>query len=321
MTLEDLRHEHAVMRIGPLWMAEVRDRCRAVSQTYPPSVYALTGDWGSSLEDLVQQVITDRLLAEGQAEYLVHTSQTLLGFRRLLGRQVRITLAHTRRRTVVDQLLERAAEMLNAAPYQVVETGRRWRVGGAETLERQARPVELRHAANLVRIIPTVRSAGTERAPTVYRSEHLARLIEIVAGSLPTDLKRSDLDWILRDLLTPFLPSVLDGGDAARAGSPDPTPEEEHIVRGAVSEITSGVSAEQAMALAGRLAGASDSLIAETLSVSRPTAIARRREAFDVAKRALEGMAEPLQLHALDELRIALAGTWPTKSTGPDTNQ
>lgn len=311
MTLDELCEEHRLMTIGPLWLQEVRDRCERVVQSYPPQIYAVTGNWSSSIEDLVQEVITERLLNQDQAQWLVDNAGTLTDLRRLLIRQIKLTLAQGRRRTVIDNLLGRSAKILSNPPFEVITPGREWRLAGIDVLNRVPKPAELRHAANLVRPTPIVPSKPLEKAPTVYRTSDLQVLLEIVVRSLPTAIRRTDLDSIFKDLLTPFLPTFLDGGDAASAAPPPLSPEEDEMTRTVAQNLAERFNETQAFVMAAKLANASDEDVAAALSVSRPTAAARKREAFAIAEAALADMSEHVQLATLDRLRVRLVGLWP----------
>lgn len=316
MRLRDLQKEHSDTRIGALWIQHVERRARAVVHTYDPSVYAHGTSWESGLADLVQDVVTERLIAEGQVEYLIDVSSSLNDLNRLLDRQIRLTLAHRRRRTVVDQLLQRSRDIMSETPFvRVSDTPLAWSCQEHETLDRQPTPAELRIAADRVRAIPTIRATSTsgvrQRASAVYRSEDLRRLLEIVCRSLPTALRQTDLDRIFRNLLTPFLRSVLDDGESPSGDSPPTSTEDIHEMSVIATELVSSLEAADRSILAAKLADVSDEDIAQTLNVSRPTAAKRKRTVFAQVGERLTDLAEPLRVMVLDEVGAQVAGMWP----------
>lgn len=311
MSLLQLRQEHASVRIGPTWLQEVARSCRSVTTSYAPEIYSHGVSWESGLEDLVQEVVTERLLAEGQAEYLATVALTIEDFRRLLGRQVRRTLAHRRRRTVIDQLIARSRDIFGSDPqFMAHSTKDAWTVAAEVRLDRAPTPIELRRAADRVRTIPVVRSTGTERAGAVYRTTDLRQLLVEVARSLPTFLRVRDLDRILQILLTPFLPGILDAGGTPNGGPP-PTPEELHEMTTTAVAVFEALSPEQRVVLSAKLGGVADGEVARGLGMSRPTAAARKREMLDVVESRLRDQEDSIRLGAIEELSVRVAGLWP----------
>ena len=114
MSISDLRSEYEREVIGLAILAEVRRACASRARKYPPVVYARSTTWNDdAIDDLVQDVITRRLLGKRQLDYLFDMGRTIDAWRALLDRQVRITLARRRVRTVVDNLLDRAKRLLD----------------------------------------------------------------------------------------------------------------------------------------------------------------------------------------------------------------
>ncbi|MGH3832573.1 MAG: hypothetical protein ACRDRS_19390, partial [Pseudonocardiaceae bacterium] len=112
--LDELTAETQRERIGPLWLAEVREACREVSRRFDAVVYAVVERaWtGSEIEELVQDVTAEQLLRQGQLRYILDVAASVEEVRRLLRHQVRRSLVRRRRRTVVDQLLARVRQSL-----------------------------------------------------------------------------------------------------------------------------------------------------------------------------------------------------------------
>lgn len=308
--LGDLRDEHASERLGARWLSEVERICRNVTVAYSPDVYANGLSWEAELDDLAQEVVIDRLLRERQVEYIVDVAASIADARKLLARQVRITLAHRRRRTVVDQLLERARRILREPPFEQRRSSPdSWTIEDRVVGERSPTQAELRVATQRVRAIPLVKASGTDRAPMIYRTEDLERLLVVVGESLPVAFEISDLDRILSARLTPFLPGVLEdvGG-----GQPPPTsasqPEELMQV---VDEIVAALDGSQRAIVVAKIAGVSDADIAAAFGISRPTAAKRRSRALEIVRSSLDGLNDDGQLAVIDRLGAQLAHCWP----------
>ena len=121
---DDLCSEYERERIGTGWLETVFAVCSAIAKRYPPDVYNDGLPWDeSSLADLAQDVIVERLLGEGQIDYIVARASTLSGARGLIGKHVKQVLAHrvipNQRDNVASrlyQLFERRGE-----PVQTVD--------------------------------------------------------------------------------------------------------------------------------------------------------------------------------------------------------
>jgi hypothetical protein len=271
--------------------------------------------WADGIDDLIQDVVVNALIRDRQAEYLMDRSATMDDFRRLLAVQVRHVLARRRRRTVVDQLLERCSRLLRQAPFVEVQTQprRRFTLEGKEVIERSPTPVELRDVALAARTLPRVQSAGMERAPLVYREAALQRLLYLTADRLPTPFGLNDLDQVFRQLLTDFLPGVLDpaGWSDDHPADPSHRPEEALDVTDTADRLIGNLGVEGRQILAAKLAGTSDSDIAKGLRLSRPTVAGRKEATLATVRREAEHLGESLHAMLMEQLAIRLAGEWP----------
>src|SRR5439155_23995156 len=108
MTLEELRDEYRTERVGAKIVAEVSSAVHDICRRYDPQVYGRSASWDDAEEDLVQSVVLELLLEEGQLDYLMATCVRLEDFEQLLRFQIRRYLARQRRRTIVDNVLDRA---------------------------------------------------------------------------------------------------------------------------------------------------------------------------------------------------------------------
>src|SRR5438128_2873924 len=109
MTLPEFREEYESVRIGPKILAYVQEVVSGIVRggRYDPQIYAGSANWGDAEDDVLQGVVTEILIQEGQLDFLMATAATLDDFRNLLTRQVRRYLARRRRRSVIDNLLDR----------------------------------------------------------------------------------------------------------------------------------------------------------------------------------------------------------------------
>ena len=307
-----LRKEFADQGIGPALIAEVRRSARRTAPRYVATKYSAIGNWTHGLDDLVQDVISDALLRDGQAEYMLQVSSTLEDLRTLLNRQTRRVLARHRRRTVIDTVLGRARPILAAPPFAVEDRHGKpaYRLADRPVELRAAKLPELSSAADAIRDIPTVPQRGN-RASMVYRTDDLAELLHRISSSLPCVFTIRELDRILEFVLTPFLPSVLDlitsFGEDNASGIPFGTAEAE--------VIAATLTTAEAVVLALKAGGVADAVIANQLRVSRPTAARTKLQAFEKVRVVLGDCTDEVRLAAIDALgvhtRRVLAGTLP----------
>lgn len=275
-TWDELKDEYDEHTVGERWLDEVTRSVRAIAPKYPASVYSETGHWNpEALENLVQEVVVSQLLAEGQLEYILDTATDLTSARGRLGGVVKRTLAKTRQRTVVDNLLDRAQELRPfAAPGTAPDSNY----------------ADVYRAATQVAKLPRIRIIHSERAPRVFATGILQDALDMTAAALDRPATRSEFARILELTLTDYVPSRLvqtDGG----ADEPDRafTPEEEVAVQDTLNRL-SELPADILTILALKIDGNSDEVIAQRLGVSRPTAAKRSRQASETVERALEAL-------------------------------
>lgn len=302
MNLEELRAEHARERIGPLWLDAVKSVCQNVVRQYPPQVYSSAPTWRDGLEDLVQDVVANALIRDAQVEYILDVAVTIDDVRRLLRRHVRHVLARGRRRTVVDQLLDRSVRLLDRGPFHVVaeHPERAWARDG-DPEPRSA----FREAVVIVRSAGRVPQHGIERAPTLFTTGTLSGILDSIA-EIHSPLTRQELGKIFDFGLTPFLPGVLVSKDRPEAGRSFLAPEDELQVAESVGNIVDALDIQQLQLLRSKLLGRSDADVAADLGVSRPTAAARKREMLAVVESAFGDLRPELKDVAMDRLSIRL---------------
>lgn len=272
--------------LGTLWLSEVRRTVALVVRRYPPSVYSDTGAWAAeSLEDVVQDVVVDQLLAAGQLAYILDVARTLDHARALLTRATKRSLALRRTRTVIDNLLERCRSLATSG-----ETGL------TSSATRSATEVEIRNAGAAVAQLPRIAVNGGDRAPQVFTTETLERALQTVHRCVPHGYSLRELGMIFEMALTDHLPSALVVFDGVY-DEPDRslTPEEVVIVERTVDEAFGSMDEVPRLVLALKIADWSDSAIGAHLNQSRPTVAKIRREASRQMRDQVEGLQQRLQ--------------------------
>jgi len=307
MTLEEARAEYERETIGPLIHGELVTLVRRTVRRYDPRVYAGVADWSDGIDDLVQEVVVERLLREGQLAYAMTVAVDDAHWRRLMVRQIRRSLARRRERTVVDNLLDRADVILAQPPFISWAVGAVTAYGIGDRPREGRRPTdgELRRAIAAAAGTPITIAHGTERAPVVYSTAALEALLAKVAGALPCRFTKNDLDRIFRALLTQWLASdLVDIEGVLQLPSESLTPEESAEVNDIVTRILRATSHEGRTILRGKLEGLSDHDLADRLGLSRPTVALRKRgllatiavELEDAQPRVREGVIAGLEL-------------------------
>jgi DNA-directed RNA polymerase specialized sigma24 family protein len=267
--------------------------------------------WTEGHEDLVQEVVLRVLLEEHQLDYLMVTARTTHDFRALLRRQVERQLARRRRRTVIDNLLDRRREILRSEEYTSVRRGSRTYYHRSQATDVEERPPtedELRRASLRVSVVPRVPYRDTDRAPQVYATANLACVVELVAASLPSWFEIRDLDKVLHDVLTGWVPSLLRSDEAVHLQVDTTlTPEEELMANSVSDQLLEGLTQDQLLIIVRKVEGSSDSEIANELGISRPTAAARKDDVLRLLEKGLEDLSPRLQAEVLDRLTLRAA--------------
>lgn len=305
-----LRAEHRAERLGRLWYAEVRSACASKARRYPPGPYARAADWDdAAIDDLAMDAI-ERLLRKGQIEYICDVANGTGHARALLHRQIRFALLERRERTVVDNLLDRAIELLRGPGYReepgpppswaAAEAGRQTPAAAADTSEGRLLALRLRR-------LPRMPGTGAERASPVWSLSTLKRAVDDAVRTLGA-VTHDSLDAVLRDGLTSLAPSEL-VNDEAVIGRRDPAagPEEEAVARQSAEGALRALTAREAHVLACKLDGLSDADVAAEIGVSRSTVDAAKSAGAAKVWGALSGLGEAAQNEALVVLYGLLA--------------
>jgi hypothetical protein len=310
VTLEELADEYRQVGIGPRILGQVREVVRAVARGYDPTIYGASASWDEGLDDLVQEFGLEVLVGQGQLDYAMLVAADHQHFRRLLARQVRYLLARRRRRTIVDNLIDRAHRLAATPPFRLLGQRSQWSytLVGKEVVAGRVSEAAARSVAARFAELPIIRAEPMLRAPAVYSEASLRTILAELAAAVPCAVGAGDLDRVLSLLLTSWLPCFLKEAEAtvANAAAEGLSAEDLAIVEEATMAILTGCESGQLEILRLKLAGRSDEHIAESLGLSRPTVSKRKRAAMGRLEDSLTGLDQPLRLAVLDELGVRL---------------
>lgn len=287
--LKFLIEEYERSGIGARWLKEIQVAATRVARRYSPSIYARTAAWDEeAISDLVQDVV-ERMLTKGQAEYICDVANDFGHARALIYRQVRMTLIDRRQRTAVDNLFDRAVELLGEPPFaQVKSKPRSWRIVGCDLA---AMPFTRRLIASLA-ALPRLPGNGTERASAIWTTETLTDALMLICNAV-REVEELDLRKILDESLTVFATAEVvsdETGTHHSSGEIDPS---DVIMANELTErLGAALTHEEATVLAGKWVGDSDGDIARRLGVSRPTAAKYKASAFAKVRDELTSQSE-----------------------------
>lgn len=309
MNFLTLRSEYEREVIGGAILTEVRRACVSRARRYPPAVYARSATWNDdAIDDLVQDVITHRLLGERQLDYLFDVGRTIEAWRALLDRQVRITLARRRVRTVVDNLLDRAKSLLDrndSIHRSTVSKRALYSPRGSEATYLPLTDEVIRRVVEDVRVVPRQAPGRGDRAPSVYSKRNLEALLQTVLRHAPGGVTVRDLGRILELVLTDWVPAVLEHDEGSAAVVIE-DPGEAEYAREVARRMVSEWSDDEAAIVHGLLAGLPYIEIARRVSVSRPTVIKRQRSLMAGLRSAAEEFGETGQNALIEEVAISV---------------
>lgn len=304
MSFKDIVSEYARIGLGPAILQDIFHLTRSVVRSYDPVVYGQVWRWDEGLDDLVQEFCVYVLLEQGQLDYAIVVAVDHTHFRRLLARQLRHHLARRRRRTIVDNLLDRCRQLVSSAPFTVVTT----RPGWSYTLEGKkvepgpAPPSALEAIAGRLATLPKAGANPDHRAPAVYSTDSLRQLLVVTADSLPCAVTAANLDRILNLLLTCWVPRLLQKNESESAlrDSPALSAEDRAIVRDLAESIASSCMGADREVLRLKLTGMSDGDIGRRLGVSRPTVAKKKHRVLSGLQAALAPLDEGLRIAVLE---------------------
>ena len=306
----DIRAEYRREIVGHVILREAQEVVGQVVRRYNPVLYAGASSWNDAVDDVLQELVAGLLLAEGQLDYIMSVARDADAFRRLLVVQVRRVLARNRRRTVIDNLLDRSRRLL-VSPLVETWQGprRRAQFGIAGAADRRLSEEEIWRVARLIAVVQRVGIGRSDRAPLVYADETLAQVLRTFAREVNCRFTVSDLDKMFRRVLTDYLPESLEESDGSYDGhaidGASPV-EREAMIRETAVAMYADLSPEQRVILAGKSAGESDRSLADGLGISRPTLAKRKLEVFERIEGHLRDLERSVQVAALDQVNALL---------------
>ena len=310
MTFDDLVAEYRSVGIGPLILEEVREVIRAVVRGYDPVVYGQVATWDLGLEDLVQEFGLDVLVGQGQLDYAMSVSNDHTHFRRLMARQVRYLLARRRRRTIVDNLLDRARKRVESPPFRLLTHRGEWSytLQDKEVVPGRVSEKETRSVACGLTGVPVIRCNPRQRAPVIYGESSLKQILEAIADGVAFAVGVNDLDRVFSLMLTSWLPTFLKDGEGvlARAVAGGLSSEEQTIVKDVTHQVLESCDGTHREVLRLKLDGRSDREIAEQLGLSRPTVSKRKRELLGRLETELIELRPGMRRAVMERLGVKL---------------
>jgi len=309
MSMTELRQEYELETIGEKILKIVHSLTWGVTEKYDPQIYGGAASWVEAHDDLVQTFALDVLIEQGQLAYAMNVADSEEHLKNLLARQLRFFLARNRRRTVIDNLLDRCKKLTGEPPFEQVVEKRSWSyfLGDRHPEDRRPNPDEIALIAGELLVPPVRVSSGSDRAPQIYSTEDLQRLLVQVASGLNCHVFVSDLDEIFRRLLTPWLPTFLgtDEGVMAVQDEPSLDAEQEAMAQQAATAIRHASNPIELGILAMKIANIPDSTIGRRFEMSRPTVIKHKKRVLKKVEAQLAGLSEACQSRTIELLGYA----------------
>jgi hypothetical protein len=313
VTFADYRREFERDGVGQLIWDSLLGVAGRIARRYPPGVYSDVGDWSEeALQDLAQEVVLERLLAQGQLDYVFDLAESVDSLAALLAVQVRRVLAHRRAISVVDRLLHRVRKLVEDPSFLTAAHGSDVYVtlAGRVVSPRPASDEELHRCVARIASVPRIPSnPNGERESKVYSAEDLSRILALVLDDLD-GLLISDLRRIFEISLTAWLPTILRDSEEDQISELSPELEAERANMTSLIEGFLGQLDEtQQRVLLGKSQGISDGDLAKRIGRSRPWVADRKIEVLEMLEEHLVAQVpEALQVEAtrmlLDELVV-----------------
>ena len=306
----ELLAEHRQQVVGPKIQAEVRRVASRISQRYDPSIYASSGGWGDAIDDLVNDVI-ETLLANDreQLKYVMDVAQSISDFRGLVGKHVGRVLSHSRKRTLVDNLLDRSRKMLRGEPFMQIGRldGRPAYALREDRVLASPTRANLREAALLIAKVPKKHPPAGDRAWMVWDTPSLELVLQTIARALPTAFTERDVGAVFEEVLAGSVPTFLeDDVNAEDMADYRWSNADVSEAADAAARALKTMDSEQRRALALRQAGRKHEEIAAALGCSRPTAAARIDHGIAYLRAQLEDLSPSVQRLAVDIVLLGL---------------
>jgi hypothetical protein len=306
VTFADLRREFESQVIGELIYGIVLELSGAICRKYPEQIYNGGLAWDEhSVSDLAQEVVLDRLLGQGQLDYIFVVADSAESVRRLLTLQVKRALSRRRTVTPIDRLLTRVKDLAVKGEiercegptifYRPIGSGVGW---AALAAQGEA------EAAACIRDIPIIYSrVDSGRESQIYTPPALRRVLETLFSQLPA-VSEDELRRIFEKVLTPWTPTDLvpfeepfDSLDETMITTP--LAEIDRAVQAWVDTLTE----EECWVYYLRSQDVSDGVAAERIGKARTTVINIKKRLFESAGSRLLAKIDP-RFH-LDAVHLA----------------
>lgn len=314
MRIEALREEHQTELIGKLLYERVTSLVKRQLRNRDPRVYALDShDYRDGLEDVVQRFVLDVLIGERQIDYVMSTAVEIADFDALMNRQIRRYLSRSRRRTIVDNVIDRSLPVLRAPPFEARTAGgeEEYLLSGGRSTLGPPQADSLRRAADLARSVRTIGGGATERTPPVYDADGLQSVLHILLSTCGL-VTRRDLDQFFQRLLTPWLPSFLDLDEGLDFVDRELSPVDRVLVEEQCRNAMSALSRTEKLILIYKRANRPDEDVARALGKSRQTVVKYKKTTFAKLEAQLTGLPENLQEAVIGMVvdAISVEGIW-----------
>lgn len=318
MRYEAIRDEYRRLQIGSLLWELLVEVTARVARKYSPPLYNHGEPWTEeAIRDLALEVALERLLNEGQLEYVFtlaneHPAEERDdALARLLGFQIKRVLSHRRRTTVVDRLHARVRSLVSSDEFQTAAVVGDTVISRTEATP-EARPLsdgELRRGSDLIADIPRIPSrVNAERESKVYTAANLGQLVTRLVDGFGSILL-GDVRRILEMTLTAWVPTILVTHEEHSASA---TTLDLELDRTRMNELIDSLAPSLdpvlRQVLAAKSQGISDSALAQRLGRSRPWIADRKGEVLQRVQRELIAeLPEPLHDEAVRRLLDALS--------------
>ena len=300
MSYQDLLDQCEREGIGSRFWNLLLEVAGRVARRYPQEVYNHGERWSEeAIRDLAQDVALDRLIHEGQLEYVLSQATDEDSLSRLLAFQIRRVLAHRRSITVVDRLLTRIRQFDLEAGFRLTDLGSDRFLSpldGGRAPESLSES-EVHHGSVLIDPIPRLASSPeAERESKVYRGNDLMEVVRVLVREFD-GISLHDLRRILEITLTGWLPTILREHENDRIDLSNPELEAQRSeMRTMINSFVTDLSSTYRIVLLGKAQGLSDSELASRLDRSRPWIADRKHEVLEmVESNVISGL--PSNLH------------------------
>jgi len=285
---EELRDEYHETVVGDLINDLVLSLTGSICWRYPEAVYNDGLSWDEhSISELAQDVVVNRLIAEGQVDYIFAEATTTESVRRLLTRQIKRELNHRRDRTPIDRLLERVKTLATAGdPELSHEAFLTYRQVGSAASWTPMTSQQATDAVNAARTIPILYSrTDTSRESQIYTTPALREVLASIFSVVEV-LTEKELREIFERLLTPWTPTNLVPIDESDIAQDEPMSESTYVeLSEAAHSWVASLSGDECWVYYYRSLDQPDAVAAARIGRSRPTVV-------NIKQRVLQRAAE-----------------------------